>query len=372
MSALTLSGNGKDRARLPGLPPAQRFAHGTRSRYTSGCRCDDCKRSNVDYYHRRQAAKKAAAPTVTPSGPAGEGVILRAGVRHKVRTCPGAGGAPCVRTPAAWLRGDHDVCGACVERATVWNGNIPVAQVREHLLRLRRAGVGYKSVAAACDVSATILAKVLAGEGTIRAKTAKRVLEVDVGARSDGAIAPKASAARMLRVLARLVGVGFRKGELAWLLGSHTRALQLGKTGAALVSSVGAVDRLWRKWERGEVRPRPAFIPAGPTYAKLRELVEEYMLDQRWLSERLGFTVNLARQPAKMRPESAAAVDELLMEILRRRREGEPLEDGWQQQAPEWRGEGWGLDRPISTAAKRRERAELKRLAQAPRLRRSA
>ena len=123
------------------------------------------------------------------------------------------------------------------------------------------------------------------------------------------------------------------------------------------------MDRLWRKWERGEVRPRPAFIAAAPVYVKLRELVDEYLLDQRWLSERLGFAVKLTQVPARMRPENAAAVDELMAEILRRRREGEPLEESWQQHAPEWRGEGWGLDRPISRAATRREHDELKRLA---------
>lgn len=347
------------------LPSAESFTHGTRARYVAGCRCGDCTASNVAYYHQRQTAKKAEAPTVKPSGPPGEGVLVRAGVSHKVLTCPGANGAPCVRSPATWLR-VGDVCNACVERATVWNGTVPVAEVRAHLLRLRRAGVGYLSVQAACDVARAVLAKILRGEGTIRASTARRILAVDAGARSDGAIAPPASAARMRRVLARLLAAGFRKGELAWLLGYRTKALQIGRKYRPVVSTVAAVDRLWRKWERGEIRPVPAFVAAAPAYTKLRELVDEYLLNQRWLSERLGFTVDLAREPARMRPESAAAVDELLAEILRRRREGEPLEDGWQQQAPEYRGEGWGIDRPVSKAAKKRERIELRRLARVP------
>lgn len=344
------------------FPPAERFGHGTRSRYVAGCRCADCTRANTEAYRARRAKVAAAANSVRPSGPPGRGVVVRAGFRHTVRTCPGANGAPCVRSPPTWLRGSHTVCSRCVERATIWNGNVPVDPARAHLLRLRRAGVGYKSVAAACDVSGHVLAKVLAGRGTVRAETVRRVLRVDAGARADHALAPPSSVARMRRVLDRLVRAGFRKGEIAQLLGSKRKALVIGQKRGALVSTVAAVDRLWRKWERGEVRPRPALVPAAPSYAKLRELVARG-LDQKWLSRRLGFFVCLSREPARMRPENVAAVDELLAEIARRRREGEPLEDGWQQRAPEFRGDGWGIDRPLLKAGKRRERAELRRLA---------
>lgn len=345
--------------------------HGTRARYVGArCRCNDCRRANTEYYHRRQTAKDEAAPSVTPSGPPGEARMLRGGRQVKILTCPGANGARCVRSPAPWLKGQV-VCTPCVERATVWNGNVPAGPVRDHLMKLRRASVGYKSVAAACDVSASVLSRVLAGEGTIRASTAKRVLAVDAGARADGAVAPEDSVARMRCVLEHLLEAGFRKHELAWLLGSSSKALQIGRTGGALVSSVAAVDRLWRKWERGEIRPRLVFVEAAPVYAQIRELVTRG-LDQRWLSKRLGFTVHLAHEPKGMWPENAAAVAELVEEIARRRREGEPLDDGWQQTKSEHRVEGWGLDQRISKAAKKRERAELRRLAQtaAPRVER--
>lgn len=232
-----------------------RAEHGTRGRYVTGCRCDDCRRANRDYYRRRQNAKRDAAGDVAPSGPPGAGELVRGGKLYKVRTCPGAGGAACVRSPATWLR-VGDVCNPCVERATVWNGTVPAGPVREHLLRLRRAGVGYKSVATACDVPSSIIAKLLAGEGTVRAATAKRILEVDVGARADGARVRGKLVFRMRRQLRRLVAAGFRKGELALLLGSRTAALQIGRSGRARLSTVAAVDRLWRKWERGELVPR--------------------------------------------------------------------------------------------------------------------
>ncbi len=39
------------------LPPADRYAHGTRARYVSGCRCDDCRRANRLYERARYAAR---------------------------------------------------------------------------------------------------------------------------------------------------------------------------------------------------------------------------------------------------------------------------------------------------------------------------
>jgi len=211
--------------RPAGLPSARSFAHGTRSRYVSGCRCSDCKRANVAYYHHRQAAKKDAAPSVTPSGPPGAGVLLRAGIKHHVRTCPGANGAPCVRSPAAWLRGQHDVCGACVERATVWNGNVAAASVRAHLAQLSRAGVGRNAVSAASDVPRSILAAVLAGRKTkLRQRTARRILGITAEALSDHALVP---AGPTWKLIGALLDEGFTKGEIARRLGRKTPALQL-------------------------------------------------------------------------------------------------------------------------------------------------
>jgi hypothetical protein len=209
----------------------------------SGCRCDDCRGSHRAAYAQRQAAKLAAAPSVIPSGPPGEGILVRGGREHKVRTCPGAGGAPCIRSPAAWLRGQV-ICTACIERATVWNGNVPVGPVRAHLLRLRRAGVGRKSVAAACDVSATIIAEVLAGEKkTIRASTAKRILEVTRDAIADHALVPAGPTWRRIR---SLLDEGYRRGDLARRLGCKTSALQLGRR-RVLASTAMRVERLYKQ-----------------------------------------------------------------------------------------------------------------------------
>ena len=145
-------------------PPGAGSEHGTRARYVQEkCRCAPCRAANTQYYRDRQKRLDELRHTAKPSGPPGEGTLVRRGRPVKVKTCPGANGSPCVRTPPAWLRGQGDVCGACVERATVWNGNVDPAEAREHLLRLRREGVGYKSVHDASDVPSSTLGRVLAG-----------------------------------------------------------------------------------------------------------------------------------------------------------------------------------------------------------------
>lgn len=301
-------------------PPGAGSEHGTRARYVQAkCRCAECRAANTRYYRDRQKRLDELRPTVLPSGPPGEGTLLRRGRPVKVKTCPGAGGKPCVRAPASWLRGQGDVCGACVERATVWNGNVDPTEAREHLLRLRREGVGYKSVHDASDVPSSTLARVLAGEGTIRAGTLKRILEVDAGAIADHAVAPKKAVRRMKRQLDELVALGFRKHHLARLLGSNSQALQVGRTGGALASSVAAVDKLRRRVERGEVAPEQAHVDSGPAVAALRELLEEEWIAPDALWGRLGFRVDLEKPRPRMRRARAEAIASLAAELRRER-----------------------------------------------------
>ena len=50
--------------RPPDLPPPEHYAHGTRARYVSGCRCPPCRASNVAYYHERQRRGKELAAKI--------------------------------------------------------------------------------------------------------------------------------------------------------------------------------------------------------------------------------------------------------------------------------------------------------------------
>lgn len=239
------------------LPPAERFEHGTRARYVSGCRCTECRRANTEAAKKRREEVRALASTVVPSGPPGESTLVRGGRPHRIRTCPGANGQPCVKSPPSWLR-VGDVCQSCVERATVWNGVVPADQAKAHLVKLSRVGVGSKSVADAGSLGHSTLAKVKRGKGQVRAKTLRRILEVDQGAIADHALAPPADVRRMKKRIKQLTSKGFRRHHLAKLLGMGKEALQIGKRDAALARTVAAVERLWRRVQRGEVNNTPA------------------------------------------------------------------------------------------------------------------
>ena len=93
------------------------FEHGTRACYVKGCRCDDCKASNLRYYHERMQRRREAEAKVAPFGQPIRGTLVRAGKVYQVLRCPGAGWTECIVPGGAWLRGSHKVCKRCVERA---------------------------------------------------------------------------------------------------------------------------------------------------------------------------------------------------------------------------------------------------------------
>lgn len=205
------------------------YPHGTRSRYVSNkCRCDECRRANLDYYHARVKARCEAAASVRPSRKPGSRILERAGKPYRVRTCPGANGRRCVKR-GAWLRTGGDVCTACIDRATVWNGLISAAPVREHLERLSQVGVGYKSVAEACDVGKTTLMEIRAGTKTkIRRLIAERILAVTPAAVADHGLVDAAPTQKLIEDLVQ-PEVGFSKAEIARRLGYKTPALQMSR-----------------------------------------------------------------------------------------------------------------------------------------------
>jgi hypothetical protein len=149
------------------MPAAERFAHGTRARYTSGCRCDDCRRANTQW------------------------------ARTRAKTIVFHGKDPLV----------------------------PANVVRAHLVQLSGKGVGRRAVSAACDVSKTVIFAIRSGKKTrIRRSTERRILAVTADARADHSLVPAAPVWKMIR---HLVREGFTQRELAARLGYKSRALQI-------------------------------------------------------------------------------------------------------------------------------------------------
>lgn len=227
------------------MPGAERWPHGVRARYVCGCRCDECRAANTKRSRERTRKMNELAAKVTPSGPPLEGVLVRAGRTFRVKRCPGTDGKPCACDQPTWLRGQGLVCGRCLELATVWNGVVSAGRVRQHLRKLSRQGIGYKSVAAACDVAPSTLTEVLADSGKkLRASTAAKVLAVTADAIADGA---RVSASSTKLKLRKLLEEGFTKRELARRLGYKSPALQIGTRPMVLASTERRFARLYRQ-----------------------------------------------------------------------------------------------------------------------------
>lgn len=160
--------------RPAGLPSRASFAnrpHGTRLRYASGCHCAPCRASNAHYERERKMAR---------------------------------------------LRGE-------------WNGIVDAAPAREHILKLAKAGVGFRSVADAASVARTVVAEIKSGQKhRVRAETARRILAVTPEAVADNANVPAGPTWRRIRALLK---EGFTHKSLAARLGSKAKvpSIQYGR-----------------------------------------------------------------------------------------------------------------------------------------------
>lgn len=237
-------------ADLPFTEHFQRMPCGTRAKYVAGgCRCRKCRIANGRIYHQRQAKAIAAAlEIVTPDMPAPQTWTAPDGtkrIRIYKRACPGVHGHPCPYRRHLRKDSKGGVCGDC-RLKLAWNGLVDVEEVRAHARKLSKQGVGYKSVAAAADVSATEIAKILSGRKTkIRAEAAKRILAVDRDAVADHALVPAGPTWRRIR---RLLAEGFTKTELARRLGSKSKtpALQL-NTRKITAANAMKVERFYQQ-----------------------------------------------------------------------------------------------------------------------------
>jgi hypothetical protein len=148
--------------------PPDGFPHGTRARYVGArCRCDACRAANRNYQRSRA-------------------------------------GQP-------------------------FNGLVDAAPARAHLELLSSQGVGRRAVAAASDVSCSVVQDIRTGaKQRVRADTVRRLLAVDAGAIADHGLVPAKETRVALRELLRH---GLTRQEIAERLGStaKTPSLQLTK-----------------------------------------------------------------------------------------------------------------------------------------------
>lgn len=160
--------------------------HGTRLRYMSGCKCFHCRRANSAYEMQRQRAR---------------------------------------------LAGD-------------WNGIVDAAPARAHIKKLARAGVGYGLVAEAANMNRGICLDIKQGRRLrARARTVRKILAVTTACRSDVATVCAASTWKLIH---ELLEEGYKKSQLAKMLGRQGQGLQIAKV-RVHVKTRDRVERLHRK-----------------------------------------------------------------------------------------------------------------------------
>ena len=162
---------------------------GTRLQYMAGCRCFKCRSANSAYERKRIQAR---------------------------------------------LAGD-------------WNGIVSAENARQHLLKLRKQGVGRRAVFAATDVALSLLRRIANGEKqNIRARTERKILAVTPACREDGALV---SAKPTWRLVELLLAEGFTKLRIARELGQKGAGLKLGKQ-KITVRNAARVERLYNRYMR--------------------------------------------------------------------------------------------------------------------------
>jgi hypothetical protein len=202
------------------MPVADRFKHGTRSRYVCGCRCDACRASNAAYYHERQAVCKALASAVTASGGPVTVAWTPPGQAQRTRTftrsCPGVLGDPCAKLSHLRKDSTGGVCSYCRLKLG-WDGLVDAAPARAHLEQLSEANVGRRAVHDATGCCTSLLMDIRAGrKKKIRRSTLNRILAVDVSARADASLVP---AAPFWALVDQLMARGWRQYDLARAMG---------------------------------------------------------------------------------------------------------------------------------------------------------
>ena len=164
---------------------------GTRSKYNSGCRCDECRTANRLY--ERDRSRRA-------------------------------------------LRGDV-------------NPIIDAEPVRLHIHELRRRGIGTRTIAEYSDVGRSCITEIASGRKTqVRKKTADAILAVDRTCVRDGSLVP---AGKTWNLINWMLDEGFTKARIAKELGRERPALQIGRRRVTAKTAV-SVRRLHGRYTLGE------------------------------------------------------------------------------------------------------------------------
>jgi hypothetical protein len=310
-----------------------RYEHGKRARYVSGCRCEPCREANRMYAKAREIRMHELAAQVVTSGPPIASTMIRKGRAENILRCPGVNGAPCARG-GLWLRAGLPVCARCLELATVWNGMIDARPAREHIAKLRRAGVGIAQIADAAGVATITITRIAARDDSARVATVRAIMAVTVEAKADGALVSSVRSREIVRLLKRM---GMRQRQLAAELGCSSTGMQVARTKRVLVSTERRLERILALVKAGRIEIRRAYVPAREELSWLRAMVAAGA-SVAWLEERLGFVIKDSSK-SQLRPAKRDVVRALMLEVeamtLRERRAAWPRYRGMRAEVPD-------------------------------------
>jgi hypothetical protein len=168
------------------MPGPERFEHGTRARYVTGCRCEPCSEANRSYARMRQKYNRG---------------------------------------------GD-------------WNGLVPADKARAHMLKLSKKGIGRRTVQDISGVGDTTLQRIRNGtKKQIRKKTEEAILAVTADVPNEVTIMDSTGALRKLELLKN---EGYTEAFLAEKLGYKTPRLQF-KRGRPMIAR--NIHRIYKLYE---------------------------------------------------------------------------------------------------------------------------
>ena len=160
------------------------------------------------------------------------------------------GGRNCV--PCRTANSRYSSEWAAAQRAGDWRGFVPTTFALGHIQKLRKAGIGYRAIAAAAGLAKSTMAMILTGERVqIRRHHADRIMSVDRTAIADHALV---AAGQTWALLNELLEAGYSKTFLAKQLGSRAKTPSL-QIGADRITALTAskVERLYRRIREGRI-----------------------------------------------------------------------------------------------------------------------
>ena len=285
------------------------YPHGTRARYVSGCRCEECRAANRAYGKAREVRKHELASSVQVSGPPIPSTMIRKGREERIHRCPGVNGDPCARG-GLWLRNRLPVCDRCLELGTVWNGRVDGTRAREHIAMLRKAGVGINAISDACGLARVTILRITRPGSSLRLDNERAILAVTVDARAGGALVP---AKRSKQILARLRKLGMRNRAISVALKGSVAGLQIATRSRVLRETEHRLERLLAKVESGKIVPEPAYVPAAAELAWLRA-IRDAGASLSWIEERLGWSIHWSTK-SQLRPAKRDQLRQLRLEV---------------------------------------------------------